>query len=60
MAGREKRKSIKIRRTGEKTEQLDVDTEKISDQRNVKMRDLKTIENKIEQRVKERWMEQMR
>jgi len=45
---------LKLEELENKIRQLDIDTRKISDQRNVKTQDLETLENKIEQRVKEK------
>ena len=45
---------LKLEELENKIKQLDIDTRKISDQRNVKIQDLEMIENKIELRVKEK------
>ena len=53
---RDEKKEIysKLEKLENKIKRLDIDTRKISDQRNVKIQDLETLENKIEQWVKEK------
>ena len=45
---------LKLEELENKIKQLDIDTGKISDWRSVKIQDLEMVENKIEQRVKEK------
>ena len=45
---------LKLEELENQIEQLDIDIKKISDQMNVKIQDLETLEHQIEQRVKER------
>ena len=45
---------LKLEELDNKIKQLNIDSRKITEQGNVKIKDLETLENKIEQRVKEK------
>ena len=56
---RELRK-LKIRRIENEIKQLDIDNNKISDQRNVKIQDLKMLEIRLNNELRKRWIKQRR